>query len=62
MPHADLVGAYLDHLRAVFPEAPRMLRGSGSLAIDCANGATTTVAPALFASLGFETVVIANHP
>jgi len=69
---ADLVGAYLDHLRAVFPEAV-LLTGSRDsaapsapagfkLAIDCANGATTTVAPALFTGLGFETVVIANHP
>ena len=32
------------------------------LAIDCANGATTPVAPALFEGLGFETVVIGNHP
>jgi phosphoglucosamine mutase len=56
---AELVGAYLDHLRAVFPEAPR---SKFRVAIDCANGATTTVAPALFASLGFETVVIASDP
>ena len=49
---ADLVGAYLDHLRAVLARsrgAPRL-----TLAIDCANGATTPVAPALFRSLGFE--------
>jgi phosphoglucosamine mutase len=57
---ADLVGAYLDHLRAVFPEASR-LRGF-KLAVDCANGATTTVAPQLFAGLGFDTVVIADEP
>jgi len=56
----DLVGAYLDHLRAVFPEAA-MLSGF-ALAIDCANGATTTVAPQLFASLGFGTVVVGNQP
>jgi phosphoglucosamine mutase len=100
---ADLAGAYLDHLRAVFPEAPALIvrtdrayprpasasaeasarlrrslgegeaagHGSGAaaaglagfgLAIDCANGATTTVAPALLGGLGFETVVIGNHP
>src|SRR6185369_10172054 len=29
---------------------------------DCANGATTTVAPALFTSLGIETVVIGDGP
>jgi phosphoglucosamine mutase len=67
---ADLVGAYLDHLRAVFPEAPASIGRAGAaggparfgLAIDCANGATTTVAPALLEGLGFETVVIGNHP
>ncbi len=48
VPHADLVGAYLDHLRAVIPEA-KTLSGF-KLAIDCANGATTTVAPPLFSS------------
>ena len=56
----DLIGAYLDHLRAVFPEAPR-LKGF-KLAIDCANGATTRVAPKLFGSLGFDAVVIGNRP
>jgi phosphoglucosamine mutase len=66
---ADLVGAYLDHLRAVFPEAAALTARAGAsgpvgfgLAIDCANGATTPVAPALFEGLGFETVVIGNHP
>jgi phosphoglucosamine mutase len=66
---ADLVGAYLDHLRAVFPEALTSMGRAGpfgpagfKLGIDCANGATTTVAPELLAGLGFETVVIANHP
>jgi phosphoglucosamine mutase len=58
--HADLLEAYLAHLRAVLPEAAAM-KGF-RLAIDCANGATTTVAPELFASLGFETIVIANAP
>ena len=57
---ADLVGAYLDHLRTVFPEAPT-LRGF-KLAIDCANGATTTVGPKLFGSLGFDTFFIGNQP
>ena len=60
VPQVALVATYLEHLRAVFPEAP-MLRGF-ALAIDCANGATTTVAPALLTSLGLETVVIGNRP
>ena len=60
VPRADLVDAYLDHLRAVFPEASA--RAAFPIAIDCANGATTTVAPELFNSLGFETIVIGNRP
>ncbi|MEA2344348.1 MAG: phosphoglucosamine mutase, partial [Thermoanaerobaculia bacterium] len=60
VPRVDLVGGYLDHLRAVFPEAPSL--AGFRLGVDCANGATTTVAPELFASLGFETVVIGNTP
>ena len=57
---ADLVGRYLDHLRGVFPEhsAPNGVL----LAVDCANGATTSVAPALFRCLGIETVVIGDRP
>jgi phosphoglucosamine mutase len=60
VPEADLVGAYLDHLRAVFPEAS-LLKGF-ALAVDCANGATTTVAPTLLAGLGLDTAVIGNQP
>jgi len=57
---ADLVGPYLDHLRAVIPEAVD-LKGF-RLAIDCANGATTTVAPALFRGLGFDVEVLGDEP
>ncbi len=57
---ADLVGAYLNHLRTVFPESP-LMKGT-RIAIDCANGATTPVAPDLFDSLGFAAVVTANVP
>jgi phosphoglucosamine mutase len=60
VPHIDLVGPYLDHLRAVFPEAARL--GQFKIAIDCANGATTTVAPPLFDSIGLDTVVIGDRP
>jgi phosphoglucosamine mutase len=60
VPRADLVDPYLAHLRAVFPEAKKAERFT--IAVDCANGATTTVAPELFNSLGFETIVIGNRP
>jgi phosphoglucosamine mutase len=57
---AELVDAYLDHLRAVFPESSRV-RGF-KLAVDCANGATTPVAGALFSSLGLNLAVIGDGP
>jgi phosphoglucosamine mutase len=56
----NLVEPYLDHLRTVIPEAA-VLKGF-DLAIDCANGATTTVAPALFEALGCRTAVIGADP
>jgi phosphoglucosamine mutase len=59
VPHEDLVGAYLEHLRAVLHGMP--LAGF-SLAIDCANGATTTVAPQLFSSLGIGLTVVGDQP
>jgi phosphoglucosamine mutase len=60
VPRADLVDAYLDHLRAVFPEASKV--APFPIVLDCANGATTTVSPELFNRLGFETIVIGNRP
>jgi phosphoglucosamine mutase len=54
------VDAYLDHLRAVFPEASTLR--DFRLAVDCANGATTAVAPQLFASLGLDALVIGSEP
>ena len=58
--HVELVGAYLEHLRAVFPESSSLK--DFRLGIDCANGATTTVAPELFGELGLETIVIGTAP
>jgi phosphoglucosamine mutase len=56
----DVRAAYLDHLREILPAAYRTtgLR----LAIDCANGATATVAPQLFADLGFDASCIGVAP
>jgi phosphoglucosamine mutase len=60
VPRVHLAGAYLDHLRGVLPPDGRV---SGlKIAIDCANGATTTVAPQLFAGLGMDVTVIGNEP
>ena len=60
VPRADLVDAYLDHLRAVVPEISRL--NDCLVGIDCANGATTPVAPRLFERLGIRTLVIGDQP
>jgi phosphoglucosamine mutase len=55
-----LVDSYLDHLRAVWSDPSAL--GDVTVAIDCANGATTAVAPELFDRLGLKTIVIGNQP
>jgi phosphoglucosamine mutase len=57
---ADLVKSYLEHLKAVL--AGVAVPSGFKLVIDCANGATTPVAPGLFRDLGFETLVIGHQP
>jgi phosphoglucosamine mutase len=57
---ADFAGAYLAHLRRGFP-GPGRLRGL-RLGVDCANGATSALAPALFRDLGFEVSALACDP
>ena len=57
---AELADSYLDHLRRVFPESSEV-RGL-VLGVDCANGATTSVAPRLFEQLGIRSVLIGNSP
>jgi phosphoglucosamine mutase len=51
---------YVDHLLKILPRAGSL--GDSRLVIDCANGATTTVAPELFRRLGFDVVVIGDEP
>jgi phosphoglucosamine mutase len=51
---------YVAHLREIFPDAGS-LAGS-RLAVDCANGATTPIAPDLFRSMGFDAHVIGDQP
>jgi phosphoglucosamine mutase len=55
-----LVDGYVSHLRSVLPE-PGVLRNR-RVAVDCANGATTTVAPRVFHELGFDVTVIGDRP
>jgi phosphoglucosamine mutase len=56
----DLRSDYLDHLREILPAAHR--RQGMRIAIDCANGATATVAPRLFGELGFDLSCIGVTP
>jgi phosphoglucosamine mutase len=56
----DVVDAYIAHTRLAFPQPERL--GRLGLAIDAANGATTTVAPRLFRELGYELNVIGDEP
>lgn len=55
---ADAVDRYIDHLRH---SAPVRLKGM-KIALDCANGATTAVAPRIFRLLGADVHVIGNRP
>ena len=58
--HANVVDEYMAHTRLAFPDA-KSLAGA-RLAIDTANGATTTVAPRLFKDLGFDLLVLSGAP
>ena len=56
----DVIDAYIAHTREALPDPARL--GRFRLAIDTANGATTTVAPRLFRELGFDLSVIGDEP
>ena len=56
----DVTDAYIAHARLALPNPGRL--GSFSIAVDAANGATTTVAPRLFRELGFDLHVLSASP
>jgi phosphoglucosamine mutase len=60
VPHTDHLRKYLEHARTVLPDVEKL--GRVRLAVDCANGAMTTVAPALFRELGFDVTVLGADP
>jgi phosphoglucosamine mutase len=56
----DLTPIYLQHVCKALPDAGR-LKGI-RLAVDCANGATSGLAPRLFGDLGFEVITLNCTP
>src|SRR5258705_356526 len=56
----DYRAEYMEHLRAILPNVER-LHGM-RIVIDCANGATTTIAPRLFEELGFDVRCVGCEP
>ncbi len=59
-PRPDLVPHYLEHLQRVLPAAGPL--SGARVVVDCANGATSTLAPALFQGLGFVVDAIGVAP
>jgi len=60
VPRADHLRKYAEHARSVLPNLAKL--GRVRMAVDCANGAMTTVAPALFEELGFDVTVLGAEP
>jgi phosphoglucosamine mutase len=56
----DFVAPYLTHLARLLPAAGPL--AGARLAVDMANGATTTTATRLFTSLGFDVVALGDRP
>lgn len=56
----DFVAAYIAHARTALPDLTALRRSR--IVIDCANGATTPVAPRLFRELGFNVTAIHAEP
>jgi phosphoglucosamine mutase len=57
---ADVIDAYISHARLALPDPQRL--GRLKIAVDTANGATTTVAPRLFEELGFDVLLLSAAP
>jgi phosphoglucosamine mutase len=56
----DYRSAYVGHLLDILP--PSLRHSELRIAVDCANGATTTVAPRVFEELGLKTLCIGCEP
>ena len=56
----DLAAAYLEHVRRALPDPGPLV--SARIAVDCANGATATVAPHVFRRLGLDVLEFGCAP
>ncbi|HWP99295.1 MAG TPA: phosphoglucosamine mutase, partial [Vicinamibacterales bacterium] len=56
----DFTEAYVAHVREALPDPGRL--GPTRIVLDLANGATTRVAPRVFAGLGLEIALIGDRP
>jgi phosphoglucosamine mutase len=56
----DTTKRYVDFLKSTFPQKPD--HGKTKIVLDCSNGATYLVAPAVFTELGCDVVTLFNHP
>jgi phosphoglucosamine mutase len=56
----DVIDAYIAHARLALPDPQRL--GGFKIAVDTANGATTTVASRLFEQLGFDVHLMGAAP
>ena len=56
----DLTDVYVAHARGVLSRAGHL--ASSRIAVDCANGAMSVVAPGLFRQLGFDVVALNAEP
>jgi phosphoglucosamine mutase len=56
----EVASAYIGHTKLALPDSRRLV--GFKLAIDTANGATTTVAPRLFRELGLDITVMGDRP
>src|SRR5262245_38442089 len=56
----DYIDRYLEHVRRILPQAGPL--AGQRIALDLANGATTTTARKLFERIGFEVVTVGDTP
>ena len=56
----DMVASYITHARTALTDMSALRRSK--VVVDCANGATVTVAPRLFRDLGFDVTLLGATP